>query len=318
MVELGYKLSSEDTNPLDLVRYAIMAEEAGFSFAMASDHYHPWINMQDESPFVWSTLGGVSQSTSKLKVGTAVTCPTIRVNPVIIAQAAATTGFMMPGRFMLGLGSGENLNEHIIGDRWPPAHIRINMLEEAVKVIRMLWSGEMVNFHGKYYIVENARIYTLPDELPPIFMAADGKKSARNAGKLADGLITPGKQVDLVMEFKKSGGKEKPCYGEASVCWAETREEAIKTAYKYWPIIANKGGINWEMPTPKSFEVLAKMVDSDSPIKGIVYGDNPQNHIDHIKRFIASGYDHIFIHQLGPYQKEFIDFYRREVLPEFI
>lgn len=318
MVHLGYKLSSEDTNPIDLIRYAKMAEKAGFSFAMASDHYHPWINKQDESPFVWCTIGGLSQTTSRLKVGTAVTCPIIRINPAIIAQAAATASYMMPDRFMLGLGSGENLNEHILGDRWPPANIRIKMLEEAVKIIRMLWKGGTQNFHGEYYTIERARIYTLPKKLPPVFMAADGEKSAENAGKLADGLITPGKKENLVRIFKKSGGKNKPCYAEASVCWAENQEDAIKTAHEYWPIIANGKGINWEMPTPKCFEALAKMIDPNTPFDGIAYGDNPQDHIDKIKGFIDAGYDHIFIHQLGPHQKEFIDFYKDEVLPEFI
>ncbi len=318
MVKLGYKLSSEDTNPLDLVRYAKMAEEAGFNFAMASDHYHPWVDKQGESPFVWCTLGGVSQSTTKLKVGTAVTCPTIRINPVIIAQAAATTASMLPGRFMLGLGSGENLNEHVLGDPWPPAYVRIEMLEEAVMVIRMLWQGGMQNFEGKYYTVENARIYTLPDELPPIFMAADGEKAAENAGRLADGLITPGIRKDLVEIFNKSGGEGKPCYAEASVCWAESRDEAIKTAYDYWPIITNKGGINWELYSPRYFESLAKMLDPEAEITGVTYGNNPQDHIDKINRFIEAGYDHVFIHQLGPHQEGFINFYKNEVLPEFL
>ena len=318
MVELGYKLSSEDTNPLDLVRYAKMAEEAGFSFAMTSDHFHPWTNNQNESPFVWCTMGGVSQATKYLKVGTAVTCPTIRNNPAIIAQAAATAAYMMPGRFMLGLGSGENLNEHILGDLWPPAGKRIEMLEEALKIIRMLWQGGMQNFHGDYYKIENACIYTLPDELPPIFMATDGKKSARIAGKLADGLITPGIKKDLVNIFNKSGGKGKPCYAEASVCWAENKEEAIRIAYRFWPIIANKGGINWELYSPKYFEALAEMLDPEMEISGITNGNNPQDHIEKIYKFIKAGYDHVFIHQLGPHQKEFLDFYKKHVLPEFL
>lgn len=318
MVEIGYKLSSEDTNPLDMVRHAKLAEEAGFSFAMVSDHFHPWVERQDESPFVWCTLGGVSQSTRKLKVGTAVTCPTMRINPVIVAQAAATASYMMPGRFLLGLGSGENLNEHILGERWPPAHVRIEMLEEAVKVIRILWKGGVQNYEGKYYTIENARIYTLPDEFPPILMAADGKKSAENAGRLADGLITPGINRNLVEIFKRSGGKGKPCYAEASVCWAENKDEAIKNAYEYWPIIANTGGINWELYSPKNFESLAKMLDPEKEIKGVTYGHNPQDHIDKINRFIKAGYDHIFIHQLGPHQEEFIDFYKNQILPEFV
>ena len=206
MVQIGYKLSSEDTHPINLVKYAKMAEEAGFSFAMISDHYHPWISKQNQSPFVWSALGGISQITNNLNVGTAVTCPTIRIHPAIIAQAAATTASMMEGRFLLGLGSGENLNEHILGDHWPPASIRIEMLEEAIHIIRMLWKGDIYNFKGKYYTIENAQIYTLPSKFPPILMAADGELAAETAGRIADGLITPGIRDHLVKIFKNTGG----------------------------------------------------------------------------------------------------------------
>lgn len=318
MVKIGYKLSSEDTHPLKLVEYAKMAEEAGFSFAMISDHYHPWVAKQDESPFVWCTLGGIAQSTRNLRVGTAVSCPTIRVHPAITAQAAATAASMMPGRFMLGVGSGENLNEHITGDRWPPALVRIEMLVEAVKIIRMLFKGGMQSFKGEYYTVENARIHTLPNELPPLLMAADGEIAARNAGKWGDGLITPGVKENLVKIFKKSGGEGKPCYAEASVCWAENEEKAMDIAYEYWPILANKGGINWEIPTPKYFEGLAEMVNRETLGHHAVCGSDPEAHIQEIKRFEKAGYDQVFIHHLGPDQRGFIDFYRSEVLPQFV
>jgi G6PDH family F420-dependent oxidoreductase len=157
MIEIGYKLCSEEHGPLDLIAYAKRAEEVGFNFAMISDHYHPWTDRQGESPFVWSVLGALAHATERLRIGTGVTCPTIRIHPAIIAQAAATVGAMMPGRFMLGLGSGENLNEHILGDRWPPADVRIEMLEEAVEVIGLLWQGGQQSHYGKYYTVENAR-----------------------------------------------------------------------------------------------------------------------------------------------------------------
>ncbi len=318
MVQIGYKLSSEDTHPIKLLKYAKMAEEAGFSFAMISDHYHPWVSKQNQSPFVWSALGGISQITNNLKVGTAVTCPTIRVHPAIIAQAAATTASMMEGRFMLGLGSGENLNEHILGDHWPPATIRIEMLEEAIHVIRMLWKGDIHNFKGKYYTVENAQIYTLPSHLPPILMAADGELAAETAGRIADGLITPGIRDNLVNIFKKTGGEGKPCYAEASVCWAADEEYAKNMAYEYWPILSNKNGLNWEIPTPKYFEELAGMTDPETLTRHMACGNDPQSHIDEIKNFINAGYDHVFIHQLGPEQEGFINFYKEEVLPEFL
>lgn len=317
MVHIGYKLSSEDTNPLNLVKYAKQAEDAGFTFGMISDHYHPWVHKQNESPFVWSTLGGISLTTHNLAIGTAVTCPTIRIHPAIIAQAAATTASMMEGRFMLGVGSGENLNEHILGDHWPAAPIRIEMLEEAVAIIRMLWNGEMCNFSGKYYTVENTQIYTLPSKLPSILMSADGELAAETAGRIADGLITPGIKNNIVNIFKKTGGEGKPCYAEASVCWAKDEEYAKNIAYEYWPILANKNGLNWEIKTPKYFQELAKMTDPESLTREIACGNDPEEHIAEIKRFIKAGYDHVFIHQLGPQQEGFIEFYKEEVLPEF-
>src|SRR5918994_4270704 len=189
MVQLGYKLSSEEFGARALVENARRAEETGFTFAMISDHFHPWIDAQGQSPFVWSVVGAVAQATKRLVLGTAVTCPTIRIHPGIIAQAAATAASMMPGRFILGLGAGENLNEHIFGHRWPPVRIRHAMLKEAVEIIRLLWSGKQESFSGDYYQVENARIYTLPDDLPAIAMAASGSNAARLAGEIRDGFF---------------------------------------------------------------------------------------------------------------------------------
>src|SRR6187431_2715982 len=182
-VELGYALSSEEHRPLDLVRNAAQAEEAGFRFALVSDHFHPWIDRQGQSPFVWSVLGGIAGATERLEVGTGVTCPMIRIHPAIIAQAAATVASLMPGRFFLGLGSGENLNEHILGTAWPEWDVRAEMLDEAVEVIRKLWSGEVTSHRGRYYTVQNARIYSLPENLPPIYLAAGGQKAVRQAAR---------------------------------------------------------------------------------------------------------------------------------------
>src|SRR5918996_3866961 len=188
-MECGYALSSEEHLPLDLVRYARRAEEAGLPFALVSDHFHPWIDRQGESPFVWSVIGGIAVETETLRLGTGVTCPTIRTHPAIIAQAAATSAAMMPGRFFLGVGTGENLNEHILGDRWPPSDIRREMLEEAVDVMRSLWEGGSQSHYGDYYVVENARLYTLPEEPPPILVAASGPRAAELAGRIGDGFV---------------------------------------------------------------------------------------------------------------------------------
>ncbi len=317
MVEFGYKLSSEEFGPLDMVRNARMAEESSFTFALISDHYHPWIDKQGQSPFVWCTIGGVSQSTKSLKLSTGVTCPTTRIHPAIIAQAAATAAAMMPGRFILGVGSGEKLNEHILGDHWPPAPIRIEMLEEAVDLIRLLWQGGMHDYHGIFYTVENARIYTLPKKLPPILVAASGEMAAETAGRIGDGLVTTGANKDVVDVFKASGGESKPCYGETSVCWAESEAEAKRTAYEQWPITVNRGELNQELPTPEHYEHLAKMVDEEDVAKKITCGPDPKKHIDNLKRYIDAGFDHICIHQIGINQKKFMEFYMNKVLPEF-
>jgi len=317
MVEFGYKLSSEEHGPLDLVRNAKMAEDAGFTFAMISDHYHPWISREGQSPFVWCTIGGISQSTTNLKLSTGVTCPTIRIHPAIIAQAAATAASMMPGRFMLAVGSGENLNEHILGDRWPPAPVRIEMLEEAVDIIRLLFEGGTQDYHGVFYTVENARIYTLPETLPPILVAATGEMAAETSGRIGDGFVTSGADKEALEIFKVSGGVGKPSYAETSVCFAKDEAQARRTAYQQWPISANKGEMNRELPTPEHYEQLASMVDEEDVAGKVVCGPDPQRHIDNLRKFIDAGFDNICIHQIGKDQKGFIDFYVKKILPEF-
>ncbi|MDQ4078987.1 MAG: TIGR03557 family F420-dependent LLM class oxidoreductase [Chloroflexota bacterium] len=317
MPEIGYALSSEEHRPNELVRNAKRAEEVGFTFATISDHYHPWIDKQGESPFVWATIGGIAQATERLRLSTGVTCPTVRIHPAIIAQAAATAAAMMPGRFMLGVGSGEALNEHILGDRWPPAPIRIEMLEEAVEVIRLLWRGGMQDHHGKHYTVENAQIYTLPNELPPILVAAAGPIAAETAGRIGDGLITTSPDAELVKTFEEAGGIGKPRYGGLTVCWAESEEEARRTAYEWWPNAAITGELGQELPTPTHFEQAAKMVTEQDVADAIVCGPDPKRHIQAIQKYVDAGINHIYIHQVGPNQEGFFQFYQREVLPGF-
>jgi G6PDH family F420-dependent oxidoreductase len=318
MVEIGYKLASEEHEPLDLVCYARQAEDAGFTFAMISDHYHPWTNQQGQSPFVWGVLGGISQVTAALRLVTGVTCPTIRTHPGIIAQAAATAAMMMPGRFALGLGSGENLNEHVFGDPWPAAPIRIEMLEEAVEVIRLLWKGGMQDHYGSFYTLENAQIFSLPDELPPIYIASEGPISASLAGRAGDGFINPGSDAEKnLIVFRDSGGGDKPAYIEISVCWAETEEEGRTTAHEQWPIAANEGELNRLLPTPTHYEQVAKMVTPEDVAKHVVCGPDPEAHIKKIEERIKMGFDHVCVHQIGGQQQEFMEFYTKEVLPHF-
>jgi coenzyme F420-dependent glucose-6-phosphate dehydrogenase len=316
MLQIGFKLCSEEHGPNDLVQYARRAEGAGFTFAMISDHFHPWIDRQGQSPFVWNVIGAIAQATESLRLGTGVTCPTMRIHPAIIAQAAATSAAMMPGRFWFGVGTGENLNEHVLGDHWPAADIRRDMLEEAVKVIRLLWQGGTQSHYGNYYVVENARLYTLHDEPPPILVAGKGPRATELAGRIGDGFITTSPKAELVAAFHESGGIGKPCMGEASVCWAPTEAEARRTAYECWPTAGFKGELTAELATPTHFEQAAEMVREEDVAKEIVCGPDPERHIEEIKKFAEAGFDHVWVHQVGPDQEGCLRFYEREVLPK--
>jgi G6PDH family F420-dependent oxidoreductase len=316
-MELGYAISSEEHRPLDLVRNAAQAEEAGFTFALVSDHFHPWTDRQGQSPFVWGVLGGIALATERLPVGTGVTCPTIRIHPAIVAQAAATAAAMLPGRFFLGVGTGENLNEHVLGDRWPPPDLRREMLEEAVHVMRTLWRGDLTTHRGRHYTVENARLYTLPEDSIQIMVAAAGPTAAELAGRIGDGLVSTSPDAELLDAFDSAGGKGKPRYGQLTVCWAETEREARRTAFEWWPNAALEGPLSQELPLPSHFEAASAMVTEDDVAKAIVCGPDPEAHATQLDAFRDAGYTHVYVHQVGPDQKGFLRFYADELLPRY-
>ena len=314
MTEFGYALSSEEHPPLDLVAHARAAEEAGFTFALVSDHFHPWIDRQGQSPFVWSVLGAIANATERLVVGTGVTCPTIRTHPAIIAQAAATTAALMPDRFFLGLGTGENLNEHVVGRGWPSLEVRTEMLEEAVEIIRELWTGELMNHRGPHFTVENARLYTLPEHLPPICLAAGGPKAAAQAGRIGNGLIGTGPDRSLVSAYQESGG-DGPRFGQVTMCWASSAEKARRTVREWWPTVALHGEATQELPLPSHFEALTSSVTEDQVAEAVSCGPDPGAHLGKIRAYLDAGFDRVYLHQVGPDQKGFLDFARRELLP---
>jgi coenzyme F420-dependent glucose-6-phosphate dehydrogenase len=314
MIELGYSLSSEEHSPGELVRQAVAAEDAGFSFALVSDHYHPWTDRQGESPFVWSVIGAVAQATERLRLGTGVTCPTMRIHPAVIAQAAATSELLMPGRFFLGVGTGENLNEHVLGGRWPGYEERAEMLEEAVSVMRALWEGGLVSHRGRHYHVDRARLYSVPDEPPAVAVAAAGEKAAELAGRIGDALIATAPDPQLVEQFEKAGGSEKPKYGQLTVCWAETEHEAVETAREWWPNAALPGDLGQELPLPRHFEQATSTVAPEEVADAVVCGPDPDRHREAIAEFEQAGFDHVYIHQVGPDQDGFLNFYEREIL----
>ena len=317
MVKIGYSLSSEEFAPTDLVSCAKLAQDAGFEFALISDHFHPWTNSQPNSPFVWSVLGALSQSADRMQFGTGVTCPLIRIHPAIVAQAAATIATMMPGRFFLGVGTGEYLNEHITGEKWPSPPERLQMLEEAIAVMRKLWRGGWQSHEGLYYTVQHARIFTLPTEPPPIMVAAAKAGAAELAGRAGDGLISFEPAAEVVRRFERAGGKNKPRYGQLTVSYAASEEEGAKAVREYWANAGIGGRMMTDMELPHHFEEAIALMAPEKMVEGIPKGPDPRKHIDGIKQYIDAGYDHVYIHQVGPRQQEFIRFYSEEVLPHF-
>jgi G6PDH family F420-dependent oxidoreductase len=317
LVQIGYAMSSEEHAPNDLVEHARLAEEAGFPFALISDHFHPWVPKQGHSPFVWAVIGGIAQVTKRMRLGTGVTCPIIRTHPAIIAQAAATAGAMLPDRFFLGVGAGERLNEHVHGDHWPPPDQRQEMLEEAIAVMRQLWSGQTESHRGRYYTVENACIYTRPAKPVPIYVAAAGPAAAELAGRVGEGMIGTAPDAKTIEKFKSSGGGSKPRFGQLTVCWADDEAKARKTAHEWWPNAALQGPLNTELALPEQFEGACKMVTEEMIAKEVVCGPDPQKHLEKIQEYVDAGYDHVYVHQVGPDQAGFMRFYEREILPKF-
>ncbi len=294
-MEIGYTLSSEERQPQELVRAAQMAESIGFPYALMSDHFHPWTDKQGSSPFVWAVLGAIAATT--------------------IAQASATIACLMPGRFFLGVGSGESLKEHITGQMWPPPEMRQDMLEEAVEVLRLLHRGTELSHPGKFFQVHDARVYDIPEESIPIYLAAGGEQSAKLAGRIGDGLICPAPSAESVRAFEGESGSDKPRMGQLTVCWARTEEEALRTAHEYWPISGLEGQFKHQLPRPAYLEQASKLVTPEKIREEIVCGPDPQRHLDGIAEFVKAGFDHVYVHQVGPDQEGFMRFYEREILP---
>jgi len=315
VVPLGYALSSEEHGPLELIEQARAAEQAGFGFALVSDHYHPWLDSQGQSPFVWSTIGALSQATKSLSIGTGVTCPLMRIHPAIVAQAAATCAALLPGRFFLGVGTGENLNEHVLGDRWPSHEERLEMLEEAVAVIRELWQGGLVTHRGPHYTIDRARLYTLPERPPPVAVAAAGTNAAQLAGRIGDALVSTSPDPELVAAFEEGGGADKPRYGQLTVCYADTREAAVEIAWEYWRNAGVAGDLSQELALPRHFRQATETLAREQVAGAVVCGPDVGPMLESIAEFERAGFDRVYIHQVGPDQASFLSLCARELLP---
>ena len=314
MPEYGYHLSAEEHSPLDLVRNAKRSEEEGFGYALVSDHFHPWLDQQGHSGFVWSVIGGIAVSTERLELGTGVTCPLIRTHPAIIAHAAATAATMMPGRFFLGVGTGENLNEHVLGDRWPAPDERLDMLEEAIELMRTLWEGGYQTFRGDFYDAEQAKIYDLPEEPMRIMVAASKPNAAELAGREGDGLITTAPDEEVISAYREAGGSG-PLYGKVTLCWAETEKEAQETAYKWFANTGAPGELNTELPLPRHFEQVAELLEPADMADLLACGPDPEQVIEQVREYEQAGLDHLYFHQVGPDQEGFFRFWRDELKP---
>jgi G6PDH family F420-dependent oxidoreductase len=316
-MKLGYFLSCEEYGPRELVRQAKLAEGAGFHGLWISDHFHPWNDEQGESPFVWSVIGALAEATT-LPVATAVTCPTLRIHPAVMAQAAATSAALLGnGRFAFGVGTGEALNEHILGDHWPEADARLNMLEEAIEIIRELWTGKQVSHDGQHYLVENARIYTLPDELPPIYVSGFGPKAIELAGRIGDGFVTVGPDEDAIRQFRDAGGDGKPVQAGGKVCFGEDEQDCVKTAHRLWPNQGLPGELAQIIPTPAHFEQACELVTEEMIAESTPCGPDLDKHLSYIQAYADAGVDELYIQQIGPNQDEFFRTFGAEIVPKF-
>ncbi len=305
-MEIGYWLSSEEHAPRALVENARRAEAAGFSYVLVSDHYHPWVDAQGHSPFVWGVVGAIAQATERLRLGTAVTCPLMRIHPALVAQASATSALLMEGRFFLGVGTGELLNEHILGDRWPRADERLEMLDEALEVITKLWRGEYETFRGRHYTVEQARLYDVPSEPPQLIVAAAAENAARLAAKWGDGLISTSPAGEVVQTYKDAGGKE-PIHGKVTGCYA-SEDDAKRIALERSPNSAMGGSVSQELALPRDFEAVAELVREDDLTGSMALGRDAGVWRERIARFERLGFTHVCLHDVSEEQEGFIDF----------
>jgi G6PDH family F420-dependent oxidoreductase len=315
MTEFGYALSSEEHGPDALINNARKAEATGFEFAMVSDHFHPWIGAQGQSPFVWSVIGGIARETKRLRLGTGVTCPTMRIHPAIVAQAAATSGVLMGGRFFLGVGAGENLNEHVVGGGWPAPDKRLAMLEESIEIFRLLWQGGTQTHRGEFYDVEQACIYTLPDQPVEIAVAGGKPKVAELAGHAGDAFVNTAPDKNVIDAFDGAGGRGKPKYGQITVCWAESEEAGARTACEIWPNAVLGGDLTYELPLPEHFEQATANVTPEDLARSIPCGPDPDRYLEDIRTYEQAGYTHIYFHQIGSDQEGFFQFWTDELAP---
>ncbi|MBT2505689.1 LLM class F420-dependent oxidoreductase [Streptomyces sp. ISL-98] len=316
MVQIGYTMMTEQAGPRELVEHVVGAERAGFDFSVTSDHYFPWLDSQGHSPYAWSVLGAAAQATSRIPLMTYVTCPTVRYHPAVVAQKAATMQLLSEGRFRLGLGSGEHLNEHVVGVGWPAAHVRLEMLEEAVEVIRALFEGSTVSHHGTHFDVENAKLWDLPDKPPPIGIAVSGDRSCEVAGRLGDLVIATDPKRELLEAFDRYGGTGKPRVGQVPVCYDTDRDAAVARAHEQFRWALGDWKVNSELPGPAGFTDATEFVRPEDVTRTIPCGDDVDTFVEAVRPFVEAGFTEIALVQVGGgHQQPFLDWAEKSLLP---
>lgn len=313
-MKIGYTLASEERGPKELVAAAVKAEEKGFDFLGISDHFHPWTPTQGQSPFSWSVVAAVGQATSRIEVFSEVVCPIMRYHPAIVAQAAATSQILLDGRYVLGVGTGENLNEHVVGEGWPHIAVRQLMLEEAVEIIRTLWTGEIVHYYGDFFTVEAARLYSLPQTLPPIVVSAFGPKSAKLAGRIGDGFVSVVPTREIVETYEKASEMIGPKYAQMTVCFGADKEAAKRRVKKQWPNAGLSGQATSELRTTEYFQQAFSNLTVEQVTDGVVCGADVNEYLGQLQKLKDAGYTHVYLHDVSENQDAFLDFAARELL----
>jgi G6PDH family F420-dependent oxidoreductase len=314
MATIGIFLSCEEHGPQRLVDIAAKAEAAGFPDLWISDHFHPWVDAQGESPFVWSVIGAIAAATQRARVTTAVTCPTVRIHPAIVAQAAATSSLLLDGRFTLGVGTGEALNEHILGDPWLGIEQRLSMLEESVAIMRALWDGENLSYDGQHYVVDRAQLYSRPQAPVEVYASAFGPKAAEAVGPWADGYINVSPSEDLLSTFRGAGGRGQ-AQGGMKICWGTDEAECVKTVHRLWPNEALGGELAQVLPMPAHYEAACEPITEEMVAEAVPCGPDPDKVVEKIKAFTDAGYDEVYVNQIGDDQEGFLKFMADDVLP---
>jgi G6PDH family F420-dependent oxidoreductase len=316
MASFGYTVMGEQAGPKQLVADAVRAEAVGFDFLAASDHYNPWLEEQGHSPYTWSVLGAIAQATSRIDLMTYVTCPTMRYHPTVVAQKAATIQLLSDGRFTLGLGAGENLNEHVIGKGWPPVDVRHEMLTEALQIIGPLFEGETVTFRGQHLEAEGARLWDLPSEAPPIGVAVSGPQSCELAGTYADAMIAVEPDEQLGRLFDQAGGTGKPRIGQVAVSYDADEGAARKRALEQFRWFSGGWKVNAELPGPAHFAAASASVREDDVAEQIACGPDVDRYVEAVQGFLDAGFTHVALVQIGGADQDgFLDWSERELLP---